>query len=278
MKKLRVFVLLLLAVGSSMVIAGDQGIHLAKMQGYKALKVFVQMKDQQATAREFLQYKTSHFIVKYEEEDKNVVSEIAAMFEKSYETAQKEFGYSSKDKTVAILYKDQDELWNYQRAIRGQAVMGLYNMGTIHVLSPNAYEGEEPSAIEYFQKNGPVLHEYTHKVVDELTDGNMELWLTEGLALYQEYKYNDCEWAPDFQYERYFDAEEMRAGFMDADETQGYKQSLDMVRYLIETQGMDKMRGLLQLLKSGKSTDQAFETVYGMTADDFINSHIYAAQ
>lgn len=275
MKKLKILLLLLAAISSSMVIAGDQGINLAKMQGYKALKVFVQLKDQQVTATEFLQYETPNFIVKYKEPDENVVRETAAMFEKSYETAEKEFQYSAKDKTVVILYKDQNEFWNYQSSITGQAVMGLYNMGTIHVLSPNAYEDQEPSAMEYFEKNGPVLHEYTHKVVDELTDGNIELWLTEGLALYEEYKYNDCEWAPGFEYERYFDAEEMRAGFMDADETQVYKQSLDMVRYLIETQGLDKMQELLQLLKSGKSTDQAFEMVYGMTADEFINSQVY---
>ncbi len=275
MKKLRILILLLMAVSSSMVIAGDRGINLAKMQGYKALKVFVQLKDQQVTASEFLQYETPHFILKYQKQDENIIRETAAMFEKSYETAESEFQYNSKEKTVVIIYKDENDFWSYQSAITGQAVMGLYNMGTIHVLSPNAYQGQEPSAMEYFEKNGPVLHEYTHKVVDELTDGNIELWLTEGLALYEEYKYNDCEWAPDFQYERYFSAQEMRAGFMEADETQVYKQSLDMVRYLIETQGLDKMQMLLQQLKSGKSTNQAFEAVYGMTADEFIDSQVY---
>lgn len=276
MKKLKILLLLLMAISSSMVIAGDRGINLAKMQGYKAMKVFVQLKDQQVTASDFLQYETPHFIIKYKEPDENIVRETAAMFEKSYETAAKEFQYSAKDKTIVVIYKDENEFWNYQSSIRGQAVMGLYNMGTIHVLSPNAYESQEPNALEYFEKNGPVLHEYTHKVVDELTGGNIELWLTEGLALYEEYKYNDCEWAPDFSYERYFTAQEMRAGFMDADETQVYKQSLDMVRYLIDTQGSDKLQALLQQLKSGKSTDQAFEAVYGRTAEEFINSQIYA--
>jgi hypothetical protein len=197
------------------------------------------------------------------------------MFEDSYYAALEQYGYTSSEKTVVIIYKDQDEFWNYQKAIKGQAVMGLYNAGTIHVLSPNAFHEQQQNSMEYFKKNGPVLHEYTHKVVDELSGGNIELWLTEGLALYEEYRVNNTEWAPDFVYDRYLGSQEMREGFMYADEVQSYRQSFDMVKFLIDNYGMERMQLLLQELKSGNNTDDAFLKIYGITANEFIDSEMY---
>lgn len=276
MKKSSVILLIIISIITTFVIAGDKGINTAKMQGYKALKVFVQIKDEQIITSDFMEYQTKHFTIKYRPEDENIIRDTANMFEESYDAAVQEFGYESQENTVVVIYKDQNEFWNYQKSIQGQAVMGLYNMGTIHVLSPNAYKDQEQNAMDYFKKNGPVLHEYTHKVVDELTDGNIELWLTEGLALYEEYKIYGTEWAPGYEYERYFISREIREGFMYADEVQSYRQSFDMISYLIESYGMEKMQLLMQELKAGNSTDESFLKIYGVTADDFIDSEIYA--
>jgi hypothetical protein len=276
MRKRYVILLIIISIITTLVIAGDKGINTARMQGYKALKVFVQIKDEQIITSDFMEYQTEHFTIKYRPEDENIIRDTANMFEESYDAAVGEFGYKSPEKTVIIIYKDQNEFWSYQKAIQGQAVMGLFNMGTIHVLSPNAYKDQEQGSMEFFKKNGPVLHEYTHKVVDELTDGNIELWLTEGLALYEEYKINGTEWAPGYEYERYFISQEIREGFMYADEVQSYRQSFDMIRYLIDSYGMEKMKLLMQELKAGNSTDDAFLNIYGVTANEFIDSEIYS--
>ena len=275
MKRFSVVLLVIVSILTTFIVSGDKGISTAKMQGYKALKVFVQIKDEQIVTSDFMEYQTEHFSIKYRPEDENIIRETAQMFEESYDTALSEFGYGSQEKTVIIIYKDQNEFWSYQKSIQGQAVMGLYNMGTIHVLSPNAYKNQEQDSMEFFKNNGPVLHEYTHKVVDELTGGNIELWLTEGLALYEEYKINGTEWAPGFEYERYFISREMREGFMYADEVQSYKQSFDMIKYLIDSYGMEKMQSFMQELKAGNSTDDAFLKIYGVTADEFIDSKVY---
>lgn len=276
MKKHVVILLIIISIITSFIIAGDKGFNSAKMQGYKALKVFIQIKDEQIITSDFMEYQTKHFTIKYRPEDENIIRDTANMFEDSYETAIKEFGYGTQEKTVIVIYKDQNEFWDYQKSIQGQAVMGLYNMGTIHVLSPNAYKNQEQGSMEFFKENGPVLHEYTHKVVDELTDGNIELWLTEGLALYEEYKINGTEWAPGYEYERYFISREIREDFMYADEVQSYRQSFDMIRYLIDSYGMEKIKLLMQELKVGNSTDDAFMKIYGVTANEFIDSQIYA--
>lgn len=265
-----------LSLATTASLTGDKGISTAKIQGYKALKVFVQFRDNQIVTMDFMEYETEHFIIKYRAEDENIVRDTANMFEKSYIAAQKEFGYQPKDKTVIVIYKDQEELWNYQKSVQGQAVMGIYNMGTIHILSPNAYEDQGQNKMKFFENNGPVLHEYTHRVVDDLTGGNVELWLTEGIALYEEYNIYGTEWAPDFEYENYFNSEQMREGFMYVDEVQSYKQSLDMVRYLIDNYGMHSMMQLMDELKRGEALDNAFMKIYGVTADQFIDSKVYA--
>ena len=51
-------------------------------------------------------------------------------------------------------------------------------MGFIHLQSPLGNK-------DYF-KEGPMVHEYTHLVVDELTGGNYSRWFTEGVAQYVE--------------------------------------------------------------------------------------------
>lgn len=266
---------IVLSLATTVLVAGDKGINTAKMQGYQALKVFVQFRDNELVTSDFMQYETEHFIIKYRQEDENIVRDTASMFEKSFRVAEKEFGYEPKDKTVIIIYRNEQELWSYQKSVQGQAVMGLYSMGTIHILSPNAYKNQGQNKMKFFEHDGPVLHEYTHRIVDDLTGGNIELWLTEGIALYEEYNVNGTEWAPGFKYERYFDSQEMRAGFMYAEEVQAYRQSLDMVKYLIDKYGMDSFKNLMQELKSGSDTNAAFIKVYGVTADQFIDSKVY---
>lgn len=249
----------------------DNGVVLAKMGGYQALKVFVQLKDSNLED-DFIQKETEHFIIKYKAEDKDVVKEVADELERSYQVVGEEFNYFPAEKTQVFIYNTQQEMWGYQRSIKGQAVLGLYNFGVIHILSPKAYAGNGPEAVEYFVKNGPVLHEYTHKVVDDLSNGNVELWLTEGIALYEELDKNGVEWEPGFEYAKYFTADELRNDFMNIEEIQAYRQSLDTIRVLVEKYGKNKVTTLLEELKKGNTLDKAFYTTYGIQVDDFINS------
>lgn len=275
MRKLIIMLILVASIFTIGLAASDKGLNTAKIQGYKALKVFVQLKDNQISTFDFLEYDTEHFIIKYRKEDENIIRDTARMFEKSYKAAEKEFGYKPKDKTIIIIYRDIEELWSYQKSVQGQAVMGVYNMGTIHILSPNAYQAQGQNKLKFFESNGPILHEYTHRVVDDLAGGNVELWLTEGIALYEEYNIYGTEWADGFIYERYFNSEEMREGFMQVEQVQVYRQSFDMVKYLIDNYGLDNMKLLLHELNSGESLDSAFLKLYGITADEFIDEKVY---
>ncbi|HYF82228.1 MAG TPA: hypothetical protein VEB00_04255 [Clostridia bacterium] len=249
----------------------DRGFIAARMQGYKALKVFAQVKSSELTP-EFNIYETENFIIKYTDKDEDVVRDIGRIFEKSYKVEGLHYDDYPKSKTIVFVYSDQQSMWDYQESVRGQAVMGLYNMGIIHVLSPKGYLNQMQIAAKQFEENGPILHEYVHRVIDDKSGGNVELWLTEGLAIYEEYAVYGTEWAEDFNYERYFSSNELRNGFMNLDETQSYKQSYDIVRKLIETQGREKMINMLDELKKGNTLDAAFNKIYRVKLDKYIDS------
>lgn len=277
MKRIRKLAIVLTLVSVLFFLAADNGLIAIKMQGYKALKVFAQVQSSEFTP-EFRIYETENFTIKYTAEDEDIIEDIAGIFEKSYKTAGDSYEYYPQEKTMVFVYNDQQSMWDYQRSVSGQAVMGLYHMGIIHVLSPKAYLDKEQVEQKLFEADGPVLHEYVHKVIDDRTGGNIELWLTEGLALYEEYAVYGTEWAEGFVYESYYTGDELRKDFMKLDETQSYKQSYDIVRELIEQYGRESINTLLDELKNGNTLDEAFMRTYGMELIEYMDSETWRAK
>lgn len=253
---------------------GERSIIAAKMQGYKALKVFAHVKSSELTPG-FDIYETENFIIRYTGKDKDIVKEIGRIFEKSRKVEGLRYGFYPENKTLVFLYADQESMWDYQQSVKGQAVMGLYNMGIIHVLSPKAYLSKRQISEKDFEKDGPILHEYVHNVIDEKSGGNIELWFTEGVALYEEYAVDGVEWAHDFNYERYYTGSELRNEFVELDEIQAYRQSFEIVRGLVENYGMESVISLLEGLKKGNTLDEAFTGVYGYELNEYIDSGVW---
>ncbi len=248
----------------------DRSRITAKIYGHNTLKAFAQAGSRQLIPG-FESFKTGHFNIKFKATDRENVARVGEVLERSYEAVGRAYGYYPDKPVLVFLYASQREMWNYQWAVRGQAVLGLYDMGIIHVLSPGAYLEENEEQMQDYEKNGPILHEYAHLVIDELSGGNVENWLTEGLALYEEYAVNGVEWAPGFQYDHRYKSRELRQSFGELNEYQAYRQSFEMVRMLAEDHGREKIIKLLGELKKGNGTDKAFEAVYGFTADAFVN-------
>lgn len=270
-KRIAKFAVVLIFASVLLFFMNDRGFIAAKMQGYKALKVFAYVKSNELTT-EFSIYETENFIIKYTDKDEDVVRDIGRIFEKSYKIEGMHYGYYPKDKIMVFVYKDQESMWDYQRSVKGQAVMGLYNLGIIHVLSPKAYLNQSQINAKEFEVNGPILHEYVHKVIDDRSGGNIELWLTEGIALYEEYAVDGVEWAEGFTYDRYYTSNELRNSFMELDEVQAYKQSYDIVRRLIEQYGRESIISLLQKLRNGNTAEDAFLETYGLELNGYIDS------
>lgn len=272
-KKLIRHIIVLTIVSVLFFFAGGNGLVAAKMQGYKALKAFAEASS--SISGEFKVYETGNFIIKYTEADADIVGDLGNIFEKSLRVEGERYGYKPSRKMTVFLYSDQESFWEHQPAVKGQAVMGMYNLGVIHVLSPKAYLSKEQVAEKDFEKGGPILHEYVHSIIDEKTGGNLELWLTEGIALYEEYAVDGVEWSQGYNYESYFTADDLRKSFAALEENQAYRQSFDIVKGLIDNYGKENLLALLGELKSGKPMEVAFRSVYGFGLDEYINSNGY---
>ncbi|MGE5678416.1 MAG: peptidase MA family metallohydrolase [Pseudomonadota bacterium] len=272
-KKLIRHIIVLTIVSVLFFFAGDNGLTVTKMQGYKALKAFAEASS--SISGEFKVYETRNFTIKYTEADADIVGDLGNIFEKSLRVEGERYSYKPSRKMTVFLYSDQESFWEHQPVVKGQAVMGMYNLGVIHVLSPKAYLSKEQIKEKDFEKGGPILHEYVHSVIDEKTRGNLELWLTEGIALYEEYAVDGVEWSPGYIYESSFTADELRNNFAALEENQAYRQSFDIVKGLIDNYGKENLITLLGELKSGSPMEAAFRKVYGLGLDEYINSNGY---
>jgi len=112
--------------------------------------------------------------------------------------------------------------------------MGAYLNGVLGVLAPSAWmKGEKTQ--EKFDREGPVLHELTHLMVDEMTDGHYNRWWTEGMAQYMEKQVYGFQMQPPLHIDRFCTLKELEQEFHRLNERQAYWQALMATEYIQET-------------------------------------------
>ncbi len=120
-----------------------------------------------------------------------------------------------------------------------------------------------------------IAHELTHVLVGHLTFsclGDVPTWLDEGLAVYSE---GGLDSASQQQLEdaikddTLLTVRSLSSGFSEvADKAYlSYSQSYSIAKFLIETQGQDKMTSLLVALRDGLTIDEALVKTYGFDVD-----------
>lgn len=137
--------------------------------------------------------------------------------------------------------------------------------------------GTNPGNQEWGERT--VAHELTHLIVHQVTFnclGDIPTWLDEGLATYIE---GDLE---NYQQEAFDKAvtddqllslRSLSSSFPTNSQRAhlAYAQSHQVVEYLIETHGADKMGELLETFKAGNSYDKALQQVYGLDTQQLDN-------
>lgn len=165
-----------------------------------------------------------------------------------------DFTYWPSRKLVVLVYSAEQFRQLRQNAPEWAA--GQYD-GKIRVPLPN---GElNPQAVTHI-----LYHEYTHAVIQDLTEGRCPTWLNEGLAEYEAWKGSTPPWpmlrhAASTQqvipWAQLFSAH--FAGMSPQEAALAYEQSHSQVRYLVERFGFWRIKRLLQTLKQGTPSDQA---------------------
>lgn len=121
-----------------------------------------------------------------------------------------------------------------------------------------------------------VRHEWTHLLIDLLTDGRCPNWLDEGLAQFMARPLMNSEKIRLQQANRdgsLLPLHLLQKPFQDLPEKQlllAYLQSYATTKYLIQQFSFDALRTVLKRLGDGKSTDTAFQEVFRKTEKEIV--------
>ncbi|MGB9783130.1 MAG: peptidase MA family metallohydrolase [Moorellaceae bacterium] len=238
----------------------------ARTLGYKPL-VFLARQRMEWQTRDWLVAESEHFRLKYRPEDASIVPVVLETAEEAYVPATEIFHYQPRGKTLVLIYPDRQSLAQQFGWAADESAMGVYWAGVVRILSPLDWLPADHTLSDTFKAQGPVLHEFSHLLVDELARGNYPRWLTEGLAQYVERQVTGYQlpgpepedikqWYSLYELDTHFDRL--------PDQAVAYRQSLMMVDYLIDRTGWEGVRRLLLELGRGASLEEAIKEATGL--------------
>lgn len=220
--------------------------------------------------RNFSTMETGHFVIKFIQKDKPYVQMVADNAEEVYGPVTDFFGYYPGDKTVVVVYPDGESLAASFGWDRDEQAMGVYWAGTIRILSPGEWISTRDTE-DVFKREGPMAHELTHLLVDNITKGNYNRWFTEGVAQYVERRvtgFSFAEPSPDRQL-RYYEFELLENDFDSLDQRLAYWQSLVAVECIVDKAGKEGLLQVMKALGDGCSFEEAIKKGTGMDFDQF---------
>jgi hypothetical protein len=218
---------------------------------------------------------SEHYIFKYLPVDEDGVSLVAEAAEEAYTSVSSNFGRQPAKKTTIVIYPDSKSLAASFGWDKNEKALGVYWGGTIRILSPRAWLSDLGQR-ERFVKEGPMVHELTHLIVDEMTKGNYNRWWTEGIAQYTEKKITGFEFADPFAKGKklyYYTLDNLEKDFDSLDQSVAYWESLQAVEFIVDRYGEEKIYAILRYLGNGdhmsKATEKALGIDYKAFAEDF---------
>ncbi|MGI6226124.1 MAG: peptidase MA family metallohydrolase [Peptococcales bacterium] len=250
-----------------------------KILGYKAIRNLSKYHLNIVT-KEFSELSDENFVVKFKpinEESAQIVLENSNEIMGQVDSF---LNYVHHEKIPVIVYPSMEELnssfgWDGDRS-----PMGVYWMGSIRILTPEAWIDEAENKAIIFKNLGPMAHEYTHLVIDYKTNGNYTRWFTEGVAQYVERKITGFtldEPTAEAKMNLYpFNV--LNDTFDDQnDQELAYWQSLVAIDYLVQIKGEGVVNQILARLGQGQEFSQAFQHIVGQDLNTFeINLREYA--
>ena len=216
----------------------------------------------------FKQDESEHFTYAYDNISAESLHLIKDESEKIFEAVGEFFAYTPKNKIPVVIYPSSAQLnasfgWEGDRS-----PMGVYWLGYINVLAPEAWiDGSAPIREQIFCRMGPMAHEYSHLIIDEQTKGNYPRWFSEGVAQYVEQSlgYFTIE-TPERHREPLYSFWQLEHSFdRQTNQTLAYWQSLAAVRYLVEQHGENIINRIIAQLAQGHSFHTILKNLTGHT-------------
>lgn len=204
---------------------------------------------------------TPRFIILFKPESRDCIPAVVSAAEKTYDIVGKDFGFYPKNKIPIVVFPDRLSLQSAFNWPEDENTQGVYYRGIIYVQSPGAWIENTQDIERVFFEKGPMVHEYTHLVVDVLTGGNHTRWFTEGVAQYEERRVTGYTLDDDFEIDRDFTYayEDIMHSFDNLPDVPGaYLGALEMTDILADNDGVHELKRVMLLLKNGHSANGIF--------------------
>lgn len=198
-----------------------------------------------------------HFFVRYKKEDKDIALITESVLEKHYEDICEKLNYFPKGKVPVIIYNNEEEFLNTIKLETDIPPLAAYYSGTINILSPLSGDKSGNNIEEIYEKTGPHIHEFTHFLIDEKTNGNYPMWLTEGISLYMERELLGIDWKMGKGRTKDIDIKRLNNDFDELEVDIAYRKSLEVVDNMIGEYGFNKFNLLLDDLGKGNNINNS---------------------
>jgi len=215
--------------------------------------------------KDFNREVTSHFLTKYEGREKIEAGRIVLrILEDAYSEVGRSLSYYPDQEIQVILYSGQQ----FKEVTEAPGWSGGLFDGKIR-LPIGGIEKETPGL------RSLLFHEYTHAIVRAITP-RCPTWLNEGLAQYFEGKQVDSRQQEALkklvQAGKLPSLTSLEGSFMGLSGSQAqsaYLLSLSAVRYMIDSFGMYRVKGLLEELAKGADTGKAISNNIMLSYEEF---------
>lgn len=213
---------------------------------------------------------TPHFDILFLEQDEDQVKAVAKAAEKTYELVGKDFDFFPKDRIPIVIYPDNASLQKAFHWPADEGTQGVYYRGFIYIQAPGAWINDTDNLAEVFFNKGPMVHEYTHLVVDRLTGGRYTRWFTEGVAQYEEKKITGYTLASDFDIDmsHLYPLDDILNRFDELpDVPKAYMQALNLTETLAGKGGVGEIKNTLLRIRDGAWPDDILLSKIGNTVE-----------
>ena len=256
------------------VLAIISGFYLSKnsvlpRQVWQGFFHFMVGQETKLNTAQFQEIQTEHYKIKFTQADRDYVSMVAGTAEEAYSSVSQKMGWEVQNKTTIVIYPDSPSLAKSFGWDKDEKAMGVYWGGTIRILSPREWL-KQPFDQTEFLKDGPMVHEFVHLMVDARTKGNYNRWWTEGIAQYMERKITGFEFdtPKSARQGQLYSLSELAKSFDKLDQPTAYWESLKAIEFIVDQYDEECLYIIMDCLSQGNSIEKAIEEA---TGNDFNN-------
>ena len=207
-----------------------------------------------------------HFELRYDKDMLIDADSVRALLEKCYFDVGADLKFFPDSKTTIFLYS-QDE---FKKIFKLSAAAQAFYDGNIRIPLPGRVLNKDEFA-------NYIYHEYTHAIVYAKTNSNCPVWLNEGVAVWEEYKNRDKLISDTFGKlidEKQLSIDSLYTAFSlkDADAKElrvYYLLAYSVVKYIIDSWGLEGLRNLLARIKDGRHVANAIEDEFLLSEKEF---------